>query len=63
MQITVLHFDPKTEQTDSVTLQIDNVERDSPNEVTIYSTQPDGVVGYFVLDQELITAIREAKQT
>ena len=37
---------------------VDNVERDSPDYVTVYGTEKDGQLYYIVLDQELIDRLK-----
>ena len=59
MNITVLRAVRKLEMDVDLkqTTRIVNIERDSDELVTMYGTEKDGELYYFVLDQELINML------
>lgn len=38
---------------------VQNIDRDSPDQITIYGTEADGTLYYIVLSQQLIDRIKE----
>jgi len=58
MKLVFHTFDTKTEQTDTVEFDVVNIERDSPEYITLYGEELQEKVPYVVLDQELLESLR-----